>query len=903
MQPRTKDLFIEALDQPRAARAAWLAVRCADNPTLLADVQSLLDAHDQASILDRGAADLAVTNDQSPRTAAAVEAVGDVIDGRFALVSVLGEGGFGIVYLARQLTPVVRDVALKILRTGLDSHQIVARFDAERQTLALMDHPGIARVYDAGETASGRPYIAMEYVAGEPITTYCDRRGLGIEQRLGLIEQVCHAIQHAHTKGVIHRDLKPGNILVTDLDGKPFPTVIDFGIAKAVDADAQSAIAGNVALTQEFQIVGTPQYMSPEQATRAGTKLVDTRSDIYSIGTVLYELIAGAPPFDPADLRRAGFEGLLRVIRDQTPPRPSTRLATAARTTATRTPGRRVSGDVDWIVMRALEKEPARRYQTAADFAADIRRHLSHEPVLAGPPSRWYSARKFVRRHRPSVAAAAVVTAALLATTVFSIAAARRARAAEAVAVLNRQYAEIELAKANAVVGFTQQLLGGVAPAVARGRDTTLLREVLDEAAKASPKELKDQPMIDLVVRDLIATVMGELGEYESAYALLGPAWDATANVTSDEDARARLVVGPHVADLLANLGRYEDADVLLQALLAECERLKMADSEEAVDVLAQLASLSVDRSQYEQAKSYAQRGMAIVQRALGGDWKRAKMCRDRLANALFFLGNYEAAIENLELNLAATVEHQGPDAFELASIKTSLGAAYKQIGEKAKAETMLREALDQSRQQYEPGNPHLIMSMSVLGDALENFERYDEAARVLEEARAMCSVALPAEHPIVTTVDGRLAKAYAGLGRFDKAAELNQSVLDATLRAEPDDIETVAAVLTPLMQAHNGAKRPAEALACLKTYRPADGWPDSVGPFFRATLDVTEGESHLALGRLDDARRAAASAREWFTKEGRTRGRYIRRLDALDAAIQSATTRPTTVPASLPVN
>ena len=343
--------------------------------------------------------------------------------GPYKIIGVLGEGGMSTVYLADQCQPFRRRVALKIIKLGMDTKQVIARFEAEHQTLALMHHPNIAKVFDAGRTDDGRPYIVMEQVSGVPITTYCDERKLDVGGRLELFTDVCRAVHHAHQKGIIHRDIKPSNVLVHDQDGEPVPKIIDFGIAKATSEGSTE----RTLFTEAGWMIGTPEYMSPEQAGMSGAH-VDTRTDVYSLGVLLYELLVGRLPFDPAELRRAGFLGIQRAIREEDPPKPSMRLmtvddsrnATKDRRADAVTLLRQLRGDLDWITMKTLEKDPTLRYQSASELAADIERHLKHEPVEAGAPSAWYRMRKFVRRYKVQAAAALAVFASLVGGTIVS---------------------------------------------------------------------------------------------------------------------------------------------------------------------------------------------------------------------------------------------------------------------------------------------------------------------------------------------------------------------------------------------------------------------------------------------------------------------------------------------------
>jgi serine/threonine protein kinase len=445
MEEKVKAILTGALKvSDPAERAAWLDRACCGDQELRTEVGSLLEALEQAG--DFLAPTVALTASDF-----STEATGMMI-GRYKLLQKIGEGGFGVVYMAEQVEPVRRKVALKIIKAGMDTKEVVSRFEAERQALALMDHPNIAKVFDAGATEAGRPYFVMELVNGITITDYCDRAQLCTKQRLKLFMKVCHAVQHAHQKAIVHRDLKPNNVLVTLHDSEPVPKVIDFGVSKALG----QKLTEKTLFTPFQHLIGTPAYMSPEQAELSGLD-IDTRSDIYSLGVLLYELLTGVTPFDAETLRRAALDEICRMIREAEPAKPSTRLQTLGvklddvakfRGTEPAALRRIVRGDLDWIVMKALEKDRRRRYETAEAFASDVARHLNNEPVLASSPSMSYLAAKFARRHKTGLAAAATLLLLLLAgVTISTWQAVRATRAERAQTLLRRQAEQARLAE------------------------------------------------------------------------------------------------------------------------------------------------------------------------------------------------------------------------------------------------------------------------------------------------------------------------------------------------------------------------------------------------------------------------------------------------------------------------
>jgi serine/threonine protein kinase len=584
MNERT--IFLEALEKTDPAeRAAYLDWTCANNAPLRDHVEQLLGALDNAGSFmaaPPGHADSWADATRAPGGGSTVptsesrpiaEGPGARI-GPFKLLERIGEGGMGVVFMAEQDTPVRRTVALKIIKPGMDSSHVIARFEAERQALALMDHPNIARVFDAGTTETGRPYFVMELVKGAAITDYCDRNALSPRERLELFVPVCQAIQHAHQKGIIHRDIKPTNVLVTLYDGKPVPKMIDFGVAKAID----QSLTEMTLFTQFGQVVGTLEYMSPEQAG-IGELDIDTRSDVYSLGVLLYELLTGSTPLEKTKLRQAAYAEIIRQIREEEPPKPSTRLSesratllsiSAQRQTEPARLARLVRGELDWIVMKALEKDRNRRYETASGLARDVECHLAGDPVEAGRPSSLYRLRKLVRRQRArlltvgSFAGLMVAVAAFGTVMAVEIARqrmiaelhARRAIEAEHLARLTAEKSRQATAEAGAVRDFVQNSLIPGPPGAASENDLRhpKVLSALDTAGSEIEKSFAGHPAQEASLRMTMGVACSNLGEpskaviqFERAFALRSQALgrEHPDSLASMEDlARALNAVG-----------------------------------------------------------------------------------------------------------------------------------------------------------------------------------------------------------------------------------------------------------------------------------------------------------------------------------------------------------------------
>jgi non-specific serine/threonine protein kinase/serine/threonine-protein kinase len=561
----------------------------------------------------------------------------------------------GDVWLAEQTAPIRRRVALKVIKPGMDSRQVVARFEAERQALALMNHSCVAKVYDAGTTPEGRPFFAMEYVPGAPITEYCARHHLGLRDRLLLFRRVCDGVQHAHHKAIIHRDLKPGNVLVMEEDGEHQPKIIDFGVAKATS----QKLTEQTMFTQLGVIIGTPEYMSPEQAELT-TEDVDTRADVYSLGVILYELLAGALPFEPTQLRKAGFDGIRRMIREEVPPRPSVRASTQLSESPDTIPEflspelvDRLVGDLDWITMRALEKDRTRRYDTPMDLSRDIERHLLNQPVTACPPTLAYRTGRFVRRNRLGVTFAAILALTLMGSGVALAVLYARSLTAERIA-------SREAATAEEALTFLSGLFEASNP-FQRADEPVTVRDVLDIGAQRL-SQLDDQPAAQVKLMQTMASAYHELGDWETARSLLERAIEVQSGLTGPKD----LEVGHLLLRLGHNRNVAEDYD-RADAALREARELGEALSDPGLILVAeslhQLAFARVKQSLYDESVAYVQEALTVLEKS-GAEYQ------DRRGNFVYILawglggaGRIEEAKAAFEEALQLYREQSGPDS------------------------------------------------------------------------------------------------------------------------------------------------------------------------------------------------------------------------------------------------
>jgi tetratricopeptide (TPR) repeat protein len=757
--------------------------------------------------------------------------------GRYRLLQRIGEGGMGEVWIAEQSEPIRRQVAVKVIRAGMDTERIVDRFEAERQALALMDHPAIATVFDGGTTPDGRPFFAMELVKGEPITKYCDRHRLSTRERLQLFIRVCEGVQHAHQKGIIHRDLKPSNVLVTIQDDRPAPKIIDFGVAKAT---AQQ-LSERRLFTELGVLVGTPEYMSPEQAEMGGLD-VDTRTDVYALGVLLYEMLTGALPFASQELRKGGFAEIQRIIREQDPPRPSTRLTkpdtdSAAVARNRQSEPRRLAnelrGDLDWITMRALEKDRTRRYPTANALAADVERHLRDEPVSAGPPSSAYRAKKLLRRHRAAFLAGGAVALALLAGVVGTSWALLRA-AAEA------REARRQAAIAEAVNDFLNiDLLAAVAPSAKKGqgRDVTM-REVLAVAAERLDKgsgeggRFAGEPLVEAEIRNNVGYAYRELGDYRAAEPHYRRALELRRGALGEEHARTlhatnklgqlyfdmgrladadplvhgaydvgRRTLGPDHADVLAyemnvaNLyrkqGRFKDAEPIYERNLAAKRRVYGPDSPETLFTAANLANHYQETGRYEKAEPL-HRAVLETNRRLRGEKDLATLsAMNNLANDLALLGRLEDAEPLMRRTLELKLELYGPDHPSTLNSVSNLGELNDQLGNDAEAEAYHRQALAARTRVLGPGHARTLQSQRCLAASLASQGKNAEAERVAAAGAAEAAQALGERDLDTLSLQDTRALALVGLRRAAEAEKLLLRILAAldARKANGEDI------------------------------------------------------------------------------------------------------------------
>jgi serine/threonine protein kinase/tetratricopeptide (TPR) repeat protein len=698
--------------------------------------------------------------------------------GPYRLLQLIGEGGMGEVWLADQAEP-RRRVAIKVIKAGMDTKQVVARFESERQALALMDHPAIAKVFDGGSTPEGRPYFVMEYVAGIPITEHCDTHKLSTTSRLELFAEVCGGVQHAHQKAIIHRDLKPSNILVSLVGGKEQPKIIDFGIAKAIG----QRLTEKTLFTEIGAIIGTPEYMSPEQAELTGQD-VDTRTDVYSLGVILYQLLTGELPFGAKELRASGYEELRRKLKEVEPARPSTKLSTLGESAAdvarnrNTEPGalrRQLEGDLDAITMKALEKERGRRYGTPSELAADIARHLRDEPIWAQPPSQAYRIRKYVRRHRLGVGVASALVALLVAFA-FTMAIQARRVARE------RDRANRESEASRRVTEFLTGMFRVSDPSEARGNSVTA-REILDRASANVETALAKDPVLQARMMETMGTVYFKLGLLAKAQALGERALETRRQLLGPEDPDT-LEAASSLARVLWQRGSYAESEKLIRETLEVRRRVLGPEDSKTLDSMTNLGLLLKDTERPE-AEQVLRETFALRLKTSGPENPLTLNAMHNLGAVLQETNKLDEAEKLQQRALEISRRVLGSDHPGTLIALTNLANTLSLETRFPEAEAMQREALERKRRVLGPEHPNTLNAMASLADILAGEGRLDEAEKLQGEALELRRKVIGVDNPFTSLSRYSLARYAARTGRSDVALSWLREAMDHGLDAD----------------------------------------------------------------------------------------------------------------------
>jgi non-specific serine/threonine protein kinase/serine/threonine-protein kinase len=757
-----KELLHEAIQLSAAERASFLDRVCTADPALRGELESLLSSSDALpnDFLSAAAPFLGEVN--------LVLEEGGMFAEHFRLVRRLGEGGMGQVWLAEQTAPVRRSVALKLIKAGTVDSSVVHRFKAERQSLAIMDHPAIARVFDAGATPQGQPYFVMEYVPGLPITDYCDERRLGIPARLELFMQTCDGVQHAHQKGVIHRDLKPANILVVEVDGKPTVRIIDFGLAKAI-----APAAGEAQLTQFALFAGTPGYMSPEQLA-AGSSDVDTRTDVYSLGVILYVLLTGSTLFDAKRWRDKPLDEVLRHLREDEPAAPSSRFRVEGSEAMAEARGgdrkklaRQLGGDLDAITMRALAKDRSLRYASPSELVADLKRFLAHVPIAARPASAGYQMRKYVRRHRVAVGAAALLMLLLGAfSVVLAIAVVRISR---------------ERDRATRITDFMTGMFKVSDPSEARGNSVTA-REILDKASKDMGAGLALDPEAQTQMMHVMASTYTNLGLYPRARALAQPAVDVRKSLLGADDPRT-LESMSLLGWILARQGRDGEAEAMERQALEGERRKRGAEDPLTLETMDHLGVILQHQGDFQQAEVLEREVAQAAIRRLGAESPLALQAMNHLGNALMGQGRYSEGEQQYRRLLDVERRIWGADHPESLKALANLAWAVSAQNRLPEGEELYRESLALQRRVLGPDHQNTIVAMQNLANFLSVDRQAAEGEQLLRDALAALTRTLGPDHPHTLNCQNNLAEVLYVENNFTAADSLHRQTLAARIR------------------------------------------------------------------------------------------------------------------------
>jgi non-specific serine/threonine protein kinase/serine/threonine-protein kinase len=777
---RVKEILHRAMQLAPQERSEFLDETCASDPELRVEVESLLLADDG---LRTGFLESPPLAGKWDSVANGFDNVGGLAAGqmfaqRFQLVRKLGEGGMGQVWLAEQTSPVKRLVALKLIKAGMYDESVVQRFQSERQSLAIMDHPSIAKVFDAGTTPQGQPYFVMEYVPGLPITEYCDQKKLKIPDRLALFIQACEGVEHAHQKAIIHRDLKPANILVVEVDGKPTPRIIDFGLAKAITPRA----GDESEFTQMGLFMGTPGYMSPEQAD-PNVQDVDTRTDVYSLGVVLYVLLAGLQPFDTKQRQKQSLEEILRKLRNEEPPLPSTKVnsdqdtsrgTAEARSTEPKQLVKMLRGDLDWIASKALEKDRSRRYGTPSELAADIRRYLNHEPVMARPANVGYLMRRYARRHRVAIGVAAGL---VLVLTGFSILQALQLRKT----TRERDRANLERDLATRITDFMTGMFKVSDPSQARG-NTVTAREILDKASNDMGTGLAKDPEVQSQMTQVMATTYQNLGLYPRAHELAKRALDSRLSLLGPDDPKT-LESMTQLGLILDLQGQYAEADKLERQALASERRVLGAGDPLTLETMGHLAFVAQEQGHFEEAEKLEREAIEVGTRTVGPESAQVLEAMNHLGGGLWYQSRFAEA-ETVDRQLLAVKRRvSGPDHPETLSAMNNLALALQAQHRYPEAEQLYRETVAAAQRVLGPEHPQTVGFLQNFAGLLFTESRLTDAEKLYRQVLSIQVKTLGVDHPDTLTTQSELSDVLFQEGRLHEAEKLDRETLATRLR------------------------------------------------------------------------------------------------------------------------
>ena len=799
---RDVEILAETLRLPPSERMEYLDRVCSKDAALCRKVQTLLEAHEQAGdFMGEPAADLALAG-------AGYEKPGDVI-GRYKLLRQIGEGGCGVVFMAEQEEPVRRCVALKVVKPGMDTKSVIARFEVERQALALMDHPSIAHVFDAGTTLHGRPFFVMELLTGIKITDYCDRNSLTASDRLALFIQVCDAVQHAHQKGIIHRDIKPSNVLVaTGADGKAWPKIIDFGIAKAIMG---LQLTDKTLFTAAEMLIGTPAYMSPEQADFASVD-VDTRTDIYSLGVLLYELLTGSRPFDTEQLLKSGLDEIRRVIREQEPVRPSTRLSRMPLADLTTVAQQRrsepsklvraIRRDLDWIVMKALEKDRARRYATANGLAMDVQRYLANETISAGPPSHFYRFRKLVSRNRLVFAGIGTAITFLVISLIFVSASLIREQNA------HRETREVKL--------FLEDMLRSIGPSVAAGQDTTMLRGILDQTAARIGAKLADQPADEAELRTVIGQVYYELHAFDKAEDMYCGALLANRKLFGAESKEAAASLNL-LGMALYKIRRLPEAAQAHMEALAIRRRLFGNENLDVAISMNNLAGVYRKMHREEEGEAMILDALRIRRKLLANDDLDTANALENLGLLLVGEKRYAEGEAKQWEALAIRKKLTNPEDLDIGMAYASLGYTATQQGKWSEAESVLRESHRIRRKLLGDGNPQTMDCLRLMCESMEHQAKYTEAETLHRELLGYWEQRTGSDAPEALDQSEALIRDLVGEKKFKEAERALDNALSPAFIQQPSSANLLAVRVDVMARQMRWQEATADATLVLK--------------------------------------------------------------------------------------